>query len=223
MKIKELVKDYIDKIQDPQKAEFDKKLIDTQYEIKGTKTRLLNDFAKSLVRIGADFYELPLDNYEEILLAGCFIGRVKAPPQEKVKMFKKVLPCIDNWGACDAIVARLKGLESERKFFENLLKSEEPFYVRAGIVWLMKYQLKQDMQNVINLIRKVKNDHFYVKMAIAWCYAEAFAIDYKYMYDFIQKEPDIFIRNKALQKACESYRVKKEDKQALKMLRVKNK
>ncbi len=221
MNIKQLVEDYIEKIKDPKIAEFSKSLIDTRYEIKGTKTRLIDDFAKSLIRINVDFYELPLDNYEEILLAGCVIGKIKASPEEKIKMFKRVLPCIDNWGTCDTIVSRLKGLESQRKFFEDLLKEENPFYVRVGIVWLMKYQLKNDLYNVLALIKTVKNDHFYVKMAIAWCYAEAFAYDYKYMYDFIQKESDVFIRNKTLQKACESFRVKKEDKQALKMLRVK--
>ncbi len=39
MKIKEMVKDYIEKVSDPKKAEFDKGLISTKYEIKGTKTR----------------------------------------------------------------------------------------------------------------------------------------------------------------------------------------
>lgn len=224
MKIKEMVKDYIEKVSDPKKAEFDKGLISTKYEIKGTKTRNIDDFAKSLVRIGADFYELPIDNYEEILLAGCFIGHSKASPEDKIKMINKLLQYIDNWGACDAVVSRLKGLESQRHFFEELLNSDKPFYVRFGIVWLMKYQLKDDMKNVLNLVKAVKNDHFYVKMASAWCYAEAFAYDHDYMYKFIQTIDDVFIRNKAIQKACESFRVvdaKKKELRALKIVEKK--
>lgn len=89
MKIKEMVNDYINSICDPKKAEFDRGLIDTKFEIKGTKTRQIDDFAKSLVKINADFYELPLENYEEILLAGCFIGNSKASSEEKVQMLKK--------------------------------------------------------------------------------------------------------------------------------------
>lgn len=220
MKIKEMVTDYINKISDPKKAEFDKGLIDTKFEIKGTKTRQIDDFAKSLVRINADFYEIPLENYEEIILAGCFIGHSKASSEEKIKMFKHVLPYIDNWGTCDTIIARLKGLEKEQQFFIDLLDSEEPFYVRVGIVWLMKYQLKNDFKKVVNLISKVNNENFYVKMAIAWCYAEAFVYDYEYMYNFVKTIDDVFIRNKTISKACESYRVKPENKQALKMLKL---
>ena len=221
MKIKEMVNDYINSICDPKKAEFDKGLIDTKFEIKGTKTRQIDDFAKSLVRINADFYEIPLENYEEIILAGCYIGHSKANAEEKINMFKRVLPYIDNWGTCDTIIARLKGLESQKQFFIDLLKEENPFYVRVGIVWLMKYQLKNDFKNVINLVSQVKNENFYVKMAIAWCYAEAFVYDYDYMYNFVKTIDDVFIRNKTISKACESYRVVPENKQALKMLRIK--
>lgn len=220
MKIKEMVNDYINSICDPKKAEFDRGLIDTKFEIKGTKTRQIDDFAKSLVKINADFYELPLENYEEILLAGCFIGNSKASSEEKVQMLKRVLPYIDNWGLSDAIIARLKGLESEKQFFVDLLKDERPFYVRVGIVWLMKYQLKSDLKNVINLVSQVKLEHYYVKMAIAWCYAETFVYDYDYMYNFVKTIDDVFIRNKTITKACESYRVSPDKKQELKALKL---
>ena len=221
MKVKEMVNDYINSICDPQKAKFDRGLIDTKFEIKGTKTRQIDDFAKSLVRINADFYEIPLENYEEIVLAGCYIGHCKASPAEKIEMFKRVLPYIDNWGACDTVIARLKGLESQKQFFIDLLKEENPFFVRVGIVWLMKYQLKNDFKSVIKLVSQVKNEHFYVKMAIAWCYAEAFVYDYDYMYNFVKTIDDVFIRNKTISKACDSYRVAPENKQALKLLKIK--
>ena len=223
MKVKELVDDYINKISDPRKAQFDRSLINTKYEIKGTKTRLIDDFSKSLLRIGANFNDLPLNNYEEILLAGCYIGHSKFTPKEKIVMFRRLLPYIDNWGTCDTVVARLKGLESEKQFFIDLLNEENPFYVRVGIVWLMKYMLKKDTKNVIELVNRAKNNDFYVKMAKAWCNAEALVYDYDFMYNFLKEINDVFIRNKTIEKACYSYRVKDDDKLELKKLKIVDK
>ncbi len=220
MNVKDMVRDYIDKVSDKNKAEFDKGLISSQYEIKGTKTRLLEDFAKSLIRVNTNFYDLPLDNHEEIVLAGFFIGGLKESPKEKIEKFKYLLPYIDNWGSCDMIVARLKSLESEKQFFIDLLKSDKPFEIRVGIVWLMKFQLKTSLKEVVGLVKAVKNDNFYVKMASAWCYAEAFVYDYEFMYNFVKDLDDKFIRNKTIQKACESFRVQDDKKAELRKLRI---
>ncbi len=220
MKIRELVTDYFNNISDSKKAEFDRKIVDTAYEIKGTTTKQIDDFAKSLVMINANFYEFPLDNYEEIVLAGCYIGYCNAPAKDKIEMLNKLLPYIDNWASCDVIIARLKWMESEREYFVDLIKSDKPFYNRFGIVWLMKYQLKSDYKRVIKLVNQVKNDNFYVKMAIAWCNAEAFVYDYEFMYNFLKKTSDTFIRNKTIQKVCESYRISPERKVELKKLKL---
>ena len=123
MKIRELVTDYFNNISDSKKAEFDRKIVDTAYEIKGTTTKQIDDFAKSLVTINANFYEFPLDNYEEIVLAGCYIGYCNATAKDKIEMLNKLLPYIDNWASCDVIIARLKWLESEREYFVDLLQT----------------------------------------------------------------------------------------------------
>lgn len=148
MQIREMVKDFIQQISDARKAAFDKGIITTKYEIKGITTKKLDDFAKSLVKIGADFYELPRENYEEIVLSGFYIAHSNFPMEEKMTMLRRFLPFIDNWGACDAVVSRLKGFESEKEFFYSLLKSDEPFMIRFGIVWLLKFQLKSNLKGL---------------------------------------------------------------------------
>ena len=221
MQIKEMVKDYIQQISDAKKAAFDRGIISTRYEIKGIKTKILDDFAKSLVRIGADFYELPRDNYEEIILSGFYIANSHLPMEDRMTMLKRFLPYIDNWGACDTIVSRLKGFESEKEFFFSLLKREEPYEIRFGIVWLLKFQLKDNLKRVISEIDKVQNHDYYVEMAKAWCYAEAFIYDYDFMYNFLQKLDNAFVRNKTIQKVCDSCRISDEEKDNLRKLRVK--
>lgn len=219
--VKEEIEEYINSHASEEKANFDRGLIETRFEIKGLKMKDIDDFAKRLVKMDINFKELPLDNHEEIVLAGCYIGHSKFSAKEKISLLSQLLPYIDNWASCDCVVSRLKNVESEREFFASLLKGDKPFYNRVGIVWLMRYQLKNDLKNVVELISHVKSDHFYVKMAKAWAYAEAFIYDFEFMYEFTKKIDDSFIKNKTIQKACESFRISSQNKEKLKELRVK--
>lgn len=62
----------------------------------------------------------------------------------------------------------------------------------------------------------VKSDQHYVEMAKAWLAAELF-IKFRYeTLDYLQRDQlSQFAHNKAIQKACESYRVSDADKQTL--------
>lgn len=216
----ELVQNFIKENSTAEKARFDEGLINTSYEIKGMKTKDLELFAKELVEKGAEFSKLPLTCHEEIMLAGLFIGFSKKKASEKIKDIEKLLPYIDNWATCDMILPRLKGLENQKEYFINLLHSNRPFYIRFGIVWLMKYMLKQDIRGIVNLINdNVKNTNYYVEMALAWVYSEALIFDYEYMVDFVQKLERYVVRNRTLQKACESTRVSDERKKEIRALR----
>ena len=225
MNINAIVHDYVSNVQkeknaEAELAELGKKPDKKKYDMRGVKTRLFDDFAKTLSRIDADFNEFPLTNNDEVMLAGFYIGRSTRSPREKVRQIKKLLPHVNDWCTCDAIISRIKGMESEKDFFISLIDSKHAMTARAGVVWLIKYILKDDYKNVINLLKSVDNDEFYVKMAIAWCYGEAFSIDYKYMYNFMQGISDPFIRNKTVQKACLSLKLSDAQKDEIKKLKI---
>lgn len=117
------------------KAEFDKKLIDTKYQILGIKNQLLENFAKNLAKNEIDdIFDGDIVYHEQILIIGYYIAYSKFENSRKIEMFERFLPFIDNWATCDGVVTRLKKLESEREFFINLLKNEKPFYKRVGII-----------------------------------------------------------------------------------------
>lgn len=221
-KTKELVQNFIKEKATEEKALFDEGLINTSYEIKGLKTCDIDEFARELVEKGAQFSHLPLTCHDEIMLAGFFIAYSNKKTNEKIKDLEKLLPYIDNWATCDMIIPRLKGLENHKDFFVELLHSKRPFYIRFGIVWFMKYMLKEDIRGVVNLLNdNVKNTNYYVEMALAWCYSEALIKDYEYMVEFVQKLKRYVIRNRTLQKACESSRVSAELKKEIRALRSK--
>lgn len=220
--IKERVEKFIEDNSNENKAAFDKKLISSKFEIKGIVTRSLENFAKSLAKEGIDVYDMPLDNYEEILLAGMVLAYSKIESKEKIKKLQYLLPYIDNWGSCDLIVGRLKKLEDQKEFFINLLDENKTYYIRVGIVWLMRFALKNDVHNIVKLLNeRVKSQEYYVEMALSWCYAEAFIKDFEFMYEFLQGVESHFVQLKTISKACESFRISEEEKEKLCSLRNK--
>lgn len=216
-KIKEFLKDNAD----PENAVFQSRLIFTQYKIYGLKTPVMENFVKELIKQGVSFEDFALESHEEIVMAGMFIGRAKVENQQKLKWLKEWLNYVDNWASCDQIVGRLKGMESEVEFFESLLKSKQTFTQRFGIIWLMRWNLKKGLKYTLKNIMAVENDDYYIKMAKAWTLAEGVLIDYAYTKNIIAGIDDKFLRNKAISKACESFRVTEGQKEELKKLRLK--
>lgn len=219
MNVQYLIDEFIENNKDEKKAEFDKGLITSKYPIKGIKTSLLENFAKKLAKNNINIKDIQLDCHEKIVIAGMVIGYKKYDNKDKIRDLEYLIPFIDNWGSCDMIVPRLKGLENEREFFEKLLTNNYPFAKRIGIVWLMKFCLKNDLRNVVNKLKTVYDSNYYVQMALGWCYAEAFLYDFDYMYNFIITLSQKFVIAKTLQKVCESLRVTKDQKIKIKNLR----
>ena len=219
MSVKEEIKKYLKENEDKENAPFERRIVCTNHRVYGLKTKLVEEKAKELARRNASVNEISFDSYEEIMIAGMMIGYKKTISAEKVKEFNFVLPHIDCWGLCDSIVPRLKKMEDEKPFFVSLLDSKNVFYIRVGIIWLMRYFLKKDLKNTIFLIKNVKNDDYYVKMAQSWVYAEAMIYDFDFMLELIKNEKDLFIKKKSIQKAIESFRILPEQKELLRKLR----
>ena len=221
MNVQERVRQFIEDNKDENKAIFDASLITTNYPFKGLSVKLVEKFAKELAKEDVNFNELlnPI-SHDEVLVTGMYIAYCNCTAKTKVRYLKKYMPLIDNWATCDMIVSRLKGLESEQDFFVSLLQSTNPFYIRFGIVWLMKNKLKTDLRETVNILKdNVKNRTYYVEMALAWCYAEALILDYDYMIDFVQNLERFVVRNRTLQKACDSTRFTPEQKKEIRAIR----
>ena len=69
------------------------------------------------------------------------------------------------------------------------------------------------------VLQKIKSDHYYVNMAIAWYYSVALIKQYDDTISLIEsKALDKFVQNKTISKACDSYRISDEKKAYLKTL-----
>lgn len=216
------VKKFIKDNADYDYSEFNKKFIISQYEIVGVRIPLLKKFAKEVEPEYIDLSD-PHISHEEILLYAFAAGQTKTE-DEQLEYLSNLMPYIDNWATCDSSVSALKRLTDEKsyKFFSSLLQSDKEFYVRVGIVSMMRNFLKTEkLEDILLQIEKIEKKEYYINMAISWLYAELCAFNFEIGKKQIEKTTDKFIRNKAISKACESFRVDKPNKMLLRTLKIK--
>jgi 3-methyladenine DNA glycosylase AlkD len=203
-------------------AEFNRRIVKTSLKIIGVRLPDLRRLAKDLA-YNQDFTALQnfikfADKkvYEEILLCGLIINYAKLATVKRIQLTRQFLPYVDNWAAVDCCAIRLaKASEQDRelwwKFAMNCLSSMEEFIVRYGVVLLMKNFINDD--KLYKVLRQVKHDGYYVKMAIAWLYATAAVKDFDQTLAEVNRPGlDPWIYRKALTKMLESYRFTPEQK-----------
>ena len=72
------------------------------------------------------------------------------------------------------------------------------------------------------MVAAVRSEEYYVKMMVAWYFATALAKQYETVLPYIEERRlERWCHNKAIQKAVESYRITKEQKEYLRSLRWK--
>ncbi len=168
---------------------------------------------------------LPHKYYDENVVHGYMLGLLDSEHIEK--RLEAFLPYMDNWAVVDMTVASLKG------FFENsadridfvkaCLASDKEYTVRFGIVSLLDYYLTDEHASLaISLVLNIKREEFYIKMAQAWFFATALTKQYELALPiFKARSLDMWVHNKAIQKARESYRISRDKKDYLNSLKIK--
>lgn len=142
-----------------------------------------------------------------------------------VGALEEFLPYINNWATCDQLNPKIfkKNKDKLLPFIKKWILSEHVYTVRFAISMLMKHFLNDDFsEEYLEMVCSVKNGDYYVKMMVAWYFATALARQYDSALPYIeQKKLEPWTHNKAIQKACESFRVKDEHKEYLRTLKNK--
>lgn len=156
-----------------------------------------------------------------MLLAGAKCG-----PDERVEWIEGFALSIQNWAVCDTLGMDLKCARKQPEPFwalaMRLLQSDQEFVIRLGVVILLAHFLDDEhIDRVLDALKRVRHEGYYVKMAVAWAYSGCF-IRYAHRTMPIFEQgliDDKFTHNKAIQKTIESFRVEDEIKQKLRALR----
>ena len=199
--------------QDKEYQKFTSKLCSSKYPILGIRLPILRLLAKDL-----NINDIKTFTYfEDYMLYAFILGREK----DITKVFQGLdflVPTIDNWSICDSLVSSLKITKKYSKEMLNYIlkyQNKSIFENRFLIVMLLRYYVKDDINEVLQIINKVSTGDYYVDMAIAWLLAEALIYHQNIIIEYLKKEKNNFIVNKAISKARESYRINDEFKKEL--------
>ena len=145
---------------------------------------------------------------------------------EVIEKTEKFLPYIDNWATCDSMKPKVLKKEPEKllKHIKRWLNSKDIYTVRYAINLLMSFYLDENFDKIyLVLVADIKSDEYYINMMRAWYFATALAKQYSETVPYIENGViDVWTHNKTIQKAIESLRILKEQKQYLKTLKRKN-
>lgn len=203
--------------------EFNKKLLPTVDEnrIIGVRMPELRKIGRKLESNDFDWFY-----YEEVMLHGFYIGYKKIDFNERLSLLDEFIPKIDNWAVCDGVCSTLKFIEKNKKeFFDYLskyMKSDKEYVIRFCVVILMDYYICDEyIDIVLNYLKSVISDYYYVNMAVAWALCTAF-IKYrdKVMTIIETKCLPKDVHNMTISKIRDSFRVDSDTKKYLKTLRV---
>ena len=235
---KEATRKRLRKLSDEKYREFHSGLVPGKDNILGVRIPKLRAFAKEICRedwrlwlsLNKETLEALEVLYEEILLRGLVIaGGRDASFEELLKNICEFVPYIDNWAVCDTFCASLKQTKTHKKemweFLQPYLESDREYFIRFGVVMLLDYYVDEEyLEKLYAVFDSIHHEGYYVKMAVAWalsvCYVKFPEETMRYLKN--NKALDDFTYNKAIQKTCESYRVKPEEKEKLKKMKRKS-
>lgn len=216
-------------LQDKKYQEFQKKLCPGTESIIGIRVPILRNYAKDLLKKYnfKEIMECVKDNYyEEIMLQGMLIGEAKEEFNIIIKYIENFIPKIDNWATCDTFCAGLKITKKNKEkmwnFLQRYLKSKKEFEVRFGIVMILDYFIDEKyLKKDFDIFNNIKVDKYYIQMAVAWAISICLVKYYDKTIKYLLKEADLddFTYNKSIQKAIESYRITKEQKDFLRKIK----
>ncbi|MBQ0005527.1 MAG: DNA alkylation repair protein [Clostridiales bacterium] len=221
--------DRLFEMQDLKYKEFQCKLIpgiDLDSVI-GVRTPKLRAYAKELYKSGdyREFLnELPHKYYDENNLHGFIICQMKDYDQV-VEEIDRLLPYVDNWATCDLMRPKAFDRQHDRLIedIRRWMSSDETYTIRFGEEMLMTFFLDSDFRvEYLEEVATIRSEEYYVNMMTAWFFATALAKQYDATLPFIEgMRLDKWTHNKAIQKACESYRVSDQQKSYLRTLKIK--
>ena len=167
--------------------------------------------------------QLPHTYYDENILHALLVAEIK-DYEVCVKEVERFLPYVDNWAVCDIFSPKVFRKNKDKLIdkIREWIASGHSYTCRFGMEMLMTHFLDEDFRvEYLEIPAAVHSEEYYVNMMIAWFYATALAKQWDAAVGYIEKKClDPWTHNKTIQKARESYRITREQKEYLKTLKV---
>ena len=166
--------------------------------------------------------DLPHKYYDENILHGLLLSEMK-DFDACIEVVDRFLPYVDNWAVCDILSPKIFKT-NKTPLLEKIKEwsaSERTYTCRFGIEMLMSHFLDEDFQpEYLEIPASVYHEEYYVRMMIAWFFATALAKQWDVAIKTIEDHRlEVWTHNKTIQKARESRRITRKEKEYLKSLK----
>ena len=225
----EEIENNLRRMADEKNAEFQRKLTPgiAPERFLGTRVPALRSYAKKLAKQSPDgcavfLNTLPHLYYDEDILHAILLSQIKEF-DSCLTGVSEFLPYINNWAVCDTLRPSVfkKNTEKLLPSVREWVTSKETYTCRFGVGMLLAYYLDDAFSaEYLALPATISSEEYYVNMMIAWYYATALAKQWESTIPYLQENRlPVWVHNKTIQKARESYRITEEQKKYLKGLR----
>lgn len=222
------ITDELFKNKDLKYKEFNDKIINTSYKTIGVRMNVLKSIVKKVIK---EKNEILIDNlennyFEHVMLKGLAIASI-ADTNTCLNKLDSFLDLIDSWAICDTVSSACKcfkkDLSNVLSFVDKNIKSNNCYRVRFSFVTLLNYFINEKYLSLIfNYCDNDNSTQYYVMMAKAWLISTCYIKYPKQTLTYLNiSKIDSITYNKAISKICDSYKVSKEDKCALKNMKKK--
>lgn len=216
----ELLND-IEKLKNPKLSEFSKNILNTPIEVKGIYSKDVKILIKKYKDININDFEL--DKFYELNFLYFAIGlQQKKTLKEQVDFVFKNRTHLLSWGITDSTYQyfKVKDFNGTLPIIKLFISQKEEFLIRYGYLFLFNYI--KDITIYKSVFSLFKNsDLFYVKMVEAWVLSYLYIYDSKETHQYLlSSNLDLDIKNMAIRKILDSYRVNKDEKEKVKALRT---
>jgi len=205
---------------------FHKRLLKNEsINVLGVRVPQLRKLAKKYRDEVDELLAFPDDFYEVTFVKLTVVSLL--PYEQFIIYVDRCVSLIDNWATCDCFAPKCVETHKDEflPFVFTYAANCGEFYQRFALTTLLHFYVGEKYyQTILDLIQKAEVEkYYYVHMAAAWLLAELVIKFYDRTVKFLEANTggllDIKTHNKAIQKACESYRLTAVQKEYLKRLK----
>ncbi len=197
-------------------------LNDKKLDVLGVRTPVLRRIIQKYKGEWHSVREIPNKYYETVFIKLQLASKLSYA--EFILVADECLSALSDWALCDTFVpACIKHHKDEYiAFIEKYSSSPEEFIQRFSFTTLIHFYVEEQyLDFIFKCLARCSFDKYYVLMGAAWLLAEVIIKFYNRGIEFLQCTMcDIKLRNKAISKACDSYRLSAQQKAQLRGIRL---
>ena len=204
---------------EPDYREFHKKLLkNDNINVLGVRVPTLRKLAQKYRGEVDNILTFPDEFYEVTFIKLCAVALLDY--DDFLERLDTCVKLIDNWATCDCFTPKCiaKHKEDFLPVIRKYAAKQGEFEQRFALTTLLHFYVEENyLETIFSLVERCDTSKYYVHMAAAWLIAETLVKYYPRARDFLMENSlDKKTHNKAIQKACESFRLPINDKNYLK-------